>query len=288
MEVVNLPITDNEQLSILEQHNFQNIIFSCASSKILSDIRKNDAELYKAIMSPNNLIQITGGKFGAFTRFVRTNRTFNYEENTPTVAYSYKFGKTIYQTGDVEKILDIYENIEAGIDENWSDMQKAMYVYSALQEYITSYNQKGGNRRYNSDGTMNSNNDSLLALVDNTGICDSISSVFHEAMQRLGIESHYIESKDHAWNIVCPRDEKNLKKSFNLAVDLTWDVCTSERYGKKSFKYFGFKPQFEGASPYHIPKFVDDVLLFKSCNELTSDFKKELFNSTKEISQENS
>ena len=288
MEIVNLPITDKEQLSVLEQHNFQNIIFSCESSKILSDIRKSDAELYKAIMNPNNLIRITGGKFGSFTRFIRTNRTFNYDENTPTAAYSYKFGKTIYQVDDVEKILDIYEKIETGMEDSWSDMQKVMYVYGALQEYITSYNQKGGKYRLNSNGTMNSNNDSLLALVDNTGICDSISSVFHEAMQRIGIESHYIEAKDHAWNIICPRDEKNLKKFINLAVDLTWDVCANEKYGKKSFKYFGFKPQFEGVSPCHIPKFVDDVLLFKSCNELTSDFKKEVFNSTKEISQENS
>ena len=96
-------------------------------------------------------------------------------------------------------------------------------------------------------------------------------------MQRIGIQNYYVVSPEHAWNIVTIKDENN--KDVSFAVDLTWDVCVGERYGKKSFKNFGFPVELDDSKVSHIPSNLDDFMLFKSCKELSSEYKKEVFQS---------
>ena len=153
-----------------------------------------------------------------------------------------------------------------------------MCVYAELQKYILSYNTKGGNYRDNGNGTINSNNDSLLALVDESGICDSISCVFHEAMQRIGVESSQVLAEEHAFNIISVKDENGNKT--HIAVDLTWDIHLNEKSDKAKthFKYFGFPIDFNG-DPAHIPTGIDDVMKGRQCRTLTPDSKKQIWES---------
>ena len=277
MEIVNLPF-DADGLRILGQNNFENIIFCCSTTKCLSDLKQKDKQIFSEIMNSKNIVQITGGYNGGFSKYFRIHPDERFFEGNESTTYRIKYGRTLYNTEDVCKILDIYEKIESGIKENWTDIQKAMYVYAELQKYILSYNTKGGNYRDNGNGSINSNNDSLLALVDESGICDSISCVFHEAMQRIGVESSQVLAEEHAFNIISVKDENGNKT--HIAVDLTWDIHLNEKSDKAKthFKYFGFPIDFNG-DPAHIPTGIDDVMKGRQCRTLTPDSKKQIWES---------
>lgn len=124
-----------------------------------------------------------------------------YNDTADNIAF-----KKIEYENEMNKIL-------AGIDSEWSDLEKVVYVHDYLvqnYEYDTSY----------------SIYDAYNFLTKGKGVCQSYTLVFCGIMQELGIDVSYASSDgmNHIWNVV--------KVNGNwYHVDNTWDDPVTDRLG---------------------------------------------------------
>lgn len=139
----------------------------------------------------------------------------------------------------IRQVIRKMEAIESRIDSNWSDLQKAYFVYETLASNLTL------NREFLGD--LNEESQSLATMATGTGVCAGISNIYYEMMNRLGIKCDYIrgiaENEKHAWNVL-HIDGKQ------YGVDLTWEVDIRERYNKDSILFFGNDTEF---AKNHVP-----------------------------------
>lgn len=130
------------------------------------------------------------------------------------------------------KILQYFEHVEAGINPNWTDMQKCMYAYNALAvdiDYVKDLEQD-----ILSDGVTERGLNGILYMQLT---CAGMEKAFKEMMDRLGIECHYQNQRRvHAFNVV------KLDGKYR-GVDVTWD-CTKSDREKCAFRNFGIDPNF--------------------------------------------
>ena len=156
----------------------------------------------------------------------------NYEKKDKYNESIYR-ERTFYKPRQVYSIIKRFEEIEANLDQSWSQLEKVMYIYKVLVENL-SYN-------YNIQSYKNKEiNRNLLVIETRVGVCSGFSMVFKELMDRVGITCEY-QNKDnhHSFNVI-EIDDKY------IPLDITQDICEkeNEKDGKCHFKYFGTKQDF--------------------------------------------
>ena len=96
-------------------------------------------------------------------------------------------------------ILYYFETIESELEDEWTNTQKAMYIYSVLAsniEYV---------REYAPEKFINKNvmPRSLNGILYNKLTCAGFALVYKEMMDRLGIECHFQNKQgSHDFNII--------------------------------------------------------------------------------------
>ena len=137
--------------------------------------------------------------------------------------------------------------MRSGINKEWSEIQKAIYIYDQLKRKVI-YT-LGGEEKYTNEDSR-----TLRGLISGENVCAGYAVIYKEMMDRQNIECDCvsgvaIDSKTqeieagHAWNI--------LKiNGVNIPVDLTWDSCMY-RYAASAEVYFGNVDKFNEA---HVPR----------------------------------
>lgn len=115
-----------------------------------------------------------------------------------------------YVTWHVRDVVDKYT------DDNMSDMEKIKVLHDWICENI-SYSID------NASGSMN-HNDLAPFLTGNT-VCDGYARAFNLLANEAGIETYYVRSNNHIWNVV-------KLGSHYFHVDTTWDD------GESSYNWF--------------------------------------------------
>ncbi len=141
----------------------------------------------------------------------------------------YYYNSVIYTRNETIKILEQMEKIESGINKNWSDIQKIIYIYDRLKTgimYDPKYEQKASSEIR-----------SLRGLITRQTVCAGYAVIFKEFMDRHNIECEYArggvksqETSGHAWNIVTIDGKK-------YPIDLTWDNTTFRSGKYNSFDW---------------------------------------------------
>ena len=134
---------------------------------------------------------------------------------------------TMYSPINLSNIINIFESIESKIKEEWTTIQKSMYVYKTLVEslYYTDTPLTLKENGLNIYGSLN-------ALIYNKGNDFGLSLIFKEAMDRLGIEC-FFQNKTYnsSWNAIKIEDGTYL-------VDMARDVLNKTSDGTCGFLYF--------------------------------------------------
>ena len=204
---------------VCDEHPNQKILIEIPNTKGIT------SQMLRQIKSQNVAIRIAGGYDDDRVRR-RKDTVFNNGETG-----QYYIDAVIYTRNETIKIVEAMEKIEAGMQQNWSELQKAIYVYDQLKTgimYDPKYEQK-----------FSSEIRSLRGLVTKQTVCAGYSLIMKELMDRQGIDCEYVEGHTHsngrgghAWNILNIGGKK-------YPIDLTWDN-TSYRSGKsKTFDWLG-------------------------------------------------
>lgn len=137
----------------------------------------------------------------------------------------------IYTRNETIKILEEIERIESGLNKNWSDIQKLLYVYDRLKTGIM-YDPKFEHK-------LSSEIRSLRGLITKQTVCAGYALILKEFMDRNGISCEYAEgytkangTGGHSWNIVNIGGKK-------YPIDLTWDNTTFRSGKSNSFDWLG-------------------------------------------------
>ena len=200
-------------------NRIKNVCNQYPNSKILVEVQNTkglkSSELRK--LDPNVSIRIAG--------------SFDEErcKNGHFTGNDY-YNSVIYTRNESIKILEEIEKIEAGINSNWSDIQKLIYVYDKLKRSIM-YDPKYEKK-------LSSEIRSLRGLITKQTVCAGYAIILKEFMDRHNISCEYAEGYSnsnntggHSWNIVNINGKK-------YPIDLTWDN-TKFRSGKsESFDWF--------------------------------------------------
>ena len=108
----------------------------------------------------------------------------------------------------------------SGVEENWSDMEKALYIndYLALNcEY---------------DYTL-SNRTAYDALINKSAVCEGYAQAYKVLVTELGMKCEIVSSRslNHAWNMIEIEGKK-------YHVDPTWNDPYEDTLGAASHRYF--------------------------------------------------
>ena len=132
----------------------------------------------------------------------------------------------IYTRNETIRILSEIEKIESGLMSNWSDMQKALYIYDILKTtivYDAKYKQKGW-----------SDVRSLRGLITKQTVCAGYSLIYKEILERNGIPCEFVVGSAHAWNIIKLDDRY-------ISADITHDHYNYRRGKSNTHEAFGQK-----------------------------------------------
>ena len=209
-----LTLEDIERINSIEEQTYL----------IMNNTKGQTSNLLSQINNENVMFQVLGG--------------LDPEEKEKYNTTNY-IARTYVSPSGLSKIVEYYENIESQINPNWTDTQKAMFLYGYMAEDIeyTDSNDKAREDEldntnfrqidmYNKETTSRS----LNGLMYHSLVCAGYALCFKEGMDRLGIPCYYQNHKGkHDWN-VAELDGKM------VGLDLTWD---SSRKDKCSFSYFG-------------------------------------------------
>jgi hypothetical protein len=199
--------------------------------KVLVEVQntKGISSLQLRNLTSNVLIRIAGG----------------YDEKRVSDNISGDLTKAvIYTRNETIKILEKIEIIESGINKNWGELHKLVYIYSKLKSGIM-YDPKAEKK-------SSSEIRSLRGLITEETVCAGYALIFKEMMDRQDIQCEYVsgltdrsDTIGHAWNII----EIDGKK---YPIDLTWDN-TKFRSGKfNTYDYLG--QDVKAFSKAHYPK----------------------------------
>lgn len=149
---------------------------------------------------------------------------------------SYYQARTYYSARELCEIVKIYSDIEKGIDPNWTETQKAMYIYKELC-----------NRMEYENNEINGKNHSLGigGLLYGKAVCSGFAMIYKEALDRVGIECHYQNKEgQHSW-VVAKLDGEY------RALELTWDVVNKGDRGCL-FAFFNLDEDFYSDPSHNI------------------------------------
>ncbi len=141
----------------------------------------------------------------------------------------------LYSKEELEQILTIYEEYEEGIHEEWSDLNKALYIYSRL---VAEYDVSLANQVAENDISKKSTLKSIYTATPNS---KGLARNFRELMDRIGIPCRYVENieRTHAWN------EVRIDGTY-YPVDVAMDSKISHQKGPGNILVhnFGKNPEF--------------------------------------------
>ena len=118
------------------------------------------------------------------------------------------FSSVIYNKNETIQILNKIEEIESKMNNNWSDIQKLVYIDHALVTKIT-YDPEF---EYRTDEEVRS----LRGLITGQTVCAGYSVILAELLARQDINCYFVSGHGHAWNIV------EIEGKF-YGVDLTYE-----------------------------------------------------------------
>ncbi len=201
----------------------KNILVEVANTKSLnSAILKN--------MSPNISFRIAGA-YDKERLDIYQNQIFGNEN-----AKEYYYDSVIYTKNETIKIIEEMEKIERGINKNWSDIQKVVYIYEKLKTNIM----------YDPKFETKSSKDirSLRGLITKQSVCAGYSLIFKEMMDRQNIKCDFVRGNSHAWNIITINNKM-------YPIDLTWD---NAKYRSGNFNSLDFLGQdIDTFNKQHLP-----------------------------------
>ena len=136
--------------------------------------------------------------------------------------------RTYHSPLELSKIIKVFEKIERKIVIDWSELEKAMYIYAYLCQTMTY-----AENIVNGVDTARS----LSGLIYGKAVCAGFALILKEAYDRVGIECIYQNQRDtHSWNIA------RINGLFR-GLDLTWDCCQKKK-NMCRFLYFGLVKDF--------------------------------------------
>ncbi len=169
----------------------------------------------------------------------------------------YYIDAVIYTKVELYRIIEEMEYLEKGIIPEWSDIQKAVFLYDKIKHSIV-YDPKKENK-------LSSEIRSLRGLITKETVCAGYSMIFKELMDRNNISCEYVEgftrsdgSSGHAWNILNIEGKK-------IPIDLTWDSTKYRSGVTNSYNWIGTDIE-EFIKTHHPGK-----------GEKTQDYKNTLF-----------
>ena len=198
----------------------KNVCNQYPNVKILVEVQNTKGITSSMIrqLSPNVAVRIAGG----FDEERCKNGHFTGNGYTESV---------IYTRNETVKILEEIERVESGLNKNWSDIQKLLYVYDRLKTGIM-YDPKFEHK-------LSSEIRSLRGLITKQTVCAGYALILKEFMDRNGISCEYVEgytkangTGGHSWNIVNIGSKK-------YPIDLTWDNTTFRSGKSNSFDWLG-------------------------------------------------
>ena len=205
----------------------KNVCNQYPNSKILVEVQNTKGMTSSMIrqLGSNVAIRIAGGYDEE--RIARYKGQFFGNESTD----DYYYNSVIYTKNETIKILEEIERIESGINKNWSNIQKLIYVYDRLKSGIM-YDPKFEQR-------FSSEIRSLRGLITKQTVCAGYAVILKEFMDRNNIECEFArggiksgQTSGHAWNIVTIDGKK-------YPIDLTWDNTTFRSGKSSSFDWLG-------------------------------------------------
>lgn len=98
----------------------------------------------------------------------------------------------LYSKEELEQVLYIYEEYEEGIHADWSDLNKALYVYARL---VSEYDVASSNY-------ADENSSILKSIYTSNPNSKGFARNFRELMDMINIPCRYVENIEgtHAWN----------------------------------------------------------------------------------------
>lgn len=205
-----------------------NVCNQYPNSKILVEVQNTKGISSSMIrqLSSNVSVRIAGGYDSE--RISRYGKDLHWSSNYYNEAVIYTRNETI-------KIIEEFEKIESGLNKNWSDIQKLLYVYDRLKTEIM-YDPKFEQK-------LSSEIRSLRGLITKQTVCAGYAMILKEFMDRNNISCEYVEGHTkidnngqriggHAWNIITIDGKK-------YPIDLTWDNTTFRSGKSNSFDWLG-------------------------------------------------
>ncbi len=205
----------------------KNVCNQHPNSKILVEVQNTKGITSSMIrqLGSNIAIRIAGGYDDE-----RCRNGFGRENGQ-----SYYHDAVVYSKNETIKIIEEIERIESGLNRNWSDIQKLLYIYDRLKTGIM-YDPKF-------EYKLSSEIRSLRGLITKQTVCAGYAMILKEFMDRNSINCEYVEGHTkidsngqrnggHAWNIINIDGKK-------YPIDLTWDNTTFRSGKSSSFDWFG-------------------------------------------------
>ena len=122
------------------------------------------------------------------------------------------------------------EEIKAQIGENWTPLQKALY----LHDYIATHGQYDTISRVDDKNKIDERRrDAYGMLIDGIGVCQGYTLAYRLLLKEVGIDSGTVtsDSMNHVWNLI------QIDGNW-YHVDVTWDDPTEDRIGQSQHVYF--------------------------------------------------
>ncbi len=198
-----------------------------SNSRILVEVQNTKGITSSMIrqLSPNIAVRIAGA-YDEERIAKYKGRNFGNED-----VEAYYYDSVIYSRNECVKILEEIEDIEYGLNRNWSDIQKLVYIYDRLKSGIM-YDPKHEQK-------FSRETRSLRGLLTKQTICAGYSLIFKEFMDRNNIKCEFARGgivsgkvSGHAWNIVTIDGKK-------YPIDLTWDNTAFRKGIFNSFDWLG-------------------------------------------------
>lgn len=251
---ISMTIT-NDEISFKTQNKIEQYANLYKNSEIIVEV-KNTKKIDKQsllMLPPNVKIRVASG-------YDETKVNHYGKDN-------YRYTSVVYDRFELYKIIERMEEIESKINLEWSEIQKAVYVYDRLKRKVI----------YTLGEDTNENDRTLRGLILGENVCAGHAMIYKEMMDRQNIICDYAEGDAlsestgkylgaHAWNILRIDGE-------NIPVDITWDAG-GYRAASQNDNFFGNVDSFNKT---HRPWKIEPIQHYsKNLKGLTREFVRKI------------
>ena len=180
-------------------------------------IGRNEANsIYTTVINKNPRFFYVFGTY-SYTNSDGTIRSFN-------LSYKYDKDTCLSMSQEIDSELAAFMS---GVDPNWSDMEKLLY----MNDYVAENGQYDPN--FQNSNASPHRYDAYGAIVEHLAVCNGYALAFNQYCTEMGIESHLVSSskKNHAWNMV------KINGQYYMT-DVTWADTLPDKIGMAQHKYF--------------------------------------------------